>query len=149
MALTPNQIMALDVGSKRIGVAIATTEARIAHPLTTLDAETNVDQQLRQLIVAESVEALVVGLPRGLDGQETGQTAAVRQFVTTLQHFGLPIHFQDEALTSRKAKAELEERGKPYVKGDVDALAATFILDDFLIATQPLATGTSAAGASI
>jgi putative Holliday junction resolvase len=151
MAATPNQILALDVGSKRIGVAIATTAARIARPLTTLDAEANVDKQLEQLIAAESVEALVVGLPRGLDGQETAQTASVRQFVTMLQHFGLPIHFQDEALTSRKAKAELEGRGKSYAKGDIDALAATYILDDFLIITQAsaaVAVEASTAGAS-
>lgn len=138
MAATLNQILALDVGSKRIGVAIATTAARIARPLTTLDAEADVDQQLKQLIATESVEAFVVGLPRGLDGQETAQTVSVRQFVNTLQHFGLPVHFQDEALTSQKAKAELEARGKPYAKRDIDSLAATFILDDFLITPQPL-----------
>ena len=144
MAATLNQILALDIGSKRIGVAIANNTARIARPLTTLDAESDVDQQLQQLIETELVEALVVGLPRGLDGQETAQTASVRQFVDRLLHFGLPIHFQDEALTSRKAKAELEGRGKPYTKGDVDALAATYILDDFLITTQPLVAGASA-----
>jgi putative Holliday junction resolvase len=133
MAITPNHILALDVGGKRIGVAIASSAVRIARPLTTLDAETDVDTQLEQLIVAESVKALVVGLPRGLDGQETAQTASVRQFVNSLQRLSLPIHFQDEALTSQKAKAELEGRGKPYAKGDIDALAATYILDDYLI----------------
>lgn len=143
MAITPNHILALDVGSKRIGVAIANSVARIARPLTTLIAESDVDQQLQQLIETENIEAFVVGLPRGLDGQETAQTASVRQFVNSLQHFGLPIHFQDEALTSRKAEAELEGRGKPYAKGDIDALAATFILDDFLITTQPRVVGAS------
>ena len=137
MAATLNQILALDVGSKRIGVAIASSTVRIARPLTTLDAEADVNMQLEQLIAAEAVEALVVGLPRGLNGQETAQTISVRQFVNALQHFGLPVHFQDEALTSQKAKAELEARGKPYAKRDIDSLAATFILDDFLITTQP------------
>jgi RNase H-fold protein (predicted Holliday junction resolvase) len=42
------------------------------------------------------------------------------------------VVFQDEALTSRKAESELNKRGKPYAKGDVDALAATYILEDYL-----------------
>lgn len=144
MAAILNQILALDVGSKRIGVAIANTMARIARPLTTIDAESDVDQQLQQIVQIEAVAAFVVGLPRGLDGQETAQTASVRQFADRLQHFDLPIHFQDEAVTSRKAEAELKGRGKPYAKADIDALAATYILDDFLVTTQSGIVGASA-----
>ncbi len=138
MPVTPKQILALDVGSKRIGLALSGV-ARLARPLTTLDAESDVDRQLQQIIEREAVDAMVVGLPRGLDGQETAQTASVRNFVTNLEHYNLPIYMQDEALTSRKAEAELTARGKRYAKADVDALAATFILDDFL-ATMPVET---------
>jgi putative Holliday junction resolvase len=132
MPQTLSSILALDVGSARIGVALASSIVRIAVPFVTLDALTDVDQQLAQIINSEMVNTLVVGLPRGLDGQETEQTITVRDFAESLKHFGLPIHFQDEALTSRKAKDELESRGKPYVKADVDALAATYILEDYL-----------------
>ena len=128
----PSQIMALDVGSKRIGVAIANSVARLPRPLTTLDAEVDALGQLAALIASQGVNTLVVGLPRGLEGQETSQTATVRSFVDGLAQFGLPVYFQDEALTSRKAEAELAARGKAYNKGDVDALAATYILEDFL-----------------
>ncbi len=128
----PSKILALDVGSKRIGVAVANSVSRLPRPLTTLDAEADVMAQLTEILVAEAVDTLIVGLPRGLEGQETAQTAMVRNFVDDLAQFGLPIHFQDEALTSRKAEAELEARGKAYNKSDVDALAATYILEDFL-----------------
>jgi putative Holliday junction resolvase len=133
---TPNHILGLDVGSQRIGVAIAHADARLPRPLLTLDATTDVIAQLEALIHTEAVSTLVVGLPRGLDGHETAQTQAVRTFVDTLAPLGLAVYLQDEALTSRKAEAELEARGKAYNKADVDALAATYILEDFL-ATHP------------
>ena len=132
MAQTPDNFLALDVGSKRIGVALAGSVAQIPHPLVTLDAESDVYTHLQQIISDELIGYLVVGLPRGLDGQDTDQTAAVRAFVTSLEPLGIPIHLQDEALTSVKAKAELRERGGNYAKGDVDALAATYILEDYL-----------------
>lgn len=132
MAVNPNNYLALDVGSKRIGVAIAQHEAKLPRPLCTLDAESDVLAQLRQLISDESIGTLVVGLPRGLDGQETAQTRAVQVFAASLAEFGLPVHMQDEALTSRQAEAELQARGGSYAKGDIDALAATYILEDFL-----------------
>jgi putative Holliday junction resolvase len=76
---------------------------------------------------------LVVGLPRNMSGEPTKQTELVRQFVVRrLAGFELPMHFQDESLTSVKAEQELQQRKKPYVKGDVDALAATYILDDYM-----------------
>ena len=82
----------------------------------------------------------MVGLPRGLDGQRTAQTEEVEAFARGLgERFGLPVHMQDEAVTSKQAEAELEARGKPYGKGDIDALAATYILQDWL-ATQEVTT---------
>ncbi len=132
MPTIPNHILALDVGSKRIGLALASGIARLARPLTTLDADGDVIDQLARIITDEKVEQLVVGLPRNLDGQETAQTASVRSFTSQLEQFKLPIHLQDEALTSHKAEAELAARGKAYNKADVDALAATYILEDYL-----------------
>lgn len=126
-------IMALDVGQRRIGIAVASFAARLPRPLLTLEQSTNTLQALSDLMVREDVRQLVVGLPRGLNGQETEQTAIVRQFVAQLrQHITLPIHFQDEAVTSVSAESELQNRHKPYNKGAIDALAATIILQDFL-----------------
>jgi putative Holliday junction resolvase len=131
-------LLALDVGGARIGVAVASSIARIAHPLTTLNYSETVVDQLAQIIKDEGIGILVVGLPRNLSGDATGQTAAVQEFSKQLETLGMPINFQDEAVTSAKAEAELQARGKPYAKGDIDALAATYILDDFLLTyTEP------------
>lgn len=125
--------VALDVGAQRIGVARANSIARIASPLTTLQHTSTVFADIAALLKQEQADELIVGLPRGLEGQETDQTRTIRQFVSELQtHFTLPIHLQDEALTSVKAEKELEARRKPYAKGDIDALAATYILSDYL-----------------
>lgn len=126
-------ILALDYGEKRTGVAVASLEAKIANPLTTLDSTADLDLLVNKLIVEHKPEVLVVGLPRGLDGQETAQTARTRAFADMLsKNVNVPIVLQDEAGTSSKAREELEARKKPYKKSDVDALAACYILEDYI-----------------
>ena len=129
----PYELLALDVGSVRIGVARASSLVRLPEPLMTLQNGPQTVEQIKQLVIEHDARTLVVGLPRGLEGQETLQTAAVREFVALLsQQLSVPLVLQDEAVTSRKAEEELQARGKPYAKGDIDALAATYILDDYL-----------------
>jgi putative holliday junction resolvase len=126
-------VIALDVGGRRIGVAVADTVARIAHPLTTLDHSDTVADEIAQLVRDHNARALVVGLPRGLDGQQTAQSEYTQDFAKKLQDkIAVPLYWQDEAVTSKQAEAELKKRGKPYTKGDIDALAATYVLEDFL-----------------
>lgn len=125
--------MALDVGSRRIGVALANHATRLAGPLATLERSSSTLRDIEQLVHEHVVTDLVVGLPRSLEGQITQQTRDTLTFIKELQsQLTIPVHQQDEALTSRQAESELIERGKPYVKGDIDALAATYILEDFL-----------------
>lgn len=139
MPATPRSVLALDVGEQRVGVAVASLAARLPRPLVTLKQGEDFLMKLNDIIKAENVEALVVGLPRGLDGQTTAQTRAVESFTNELrEHCQLPVHFQDEAVTSKQAEAELEARRKPYARGDIDALAATYILEDFLAAHREL-----------
>jgi putative Holliday junction resolvase len=131
--LAYKSIVGLDVGNKRIGVALASLSARLPQPLSTLPWDDNFFSKLEGVIEKEAVGALVVGLPRGLQGQHTAQTQAVESFVEELrQRISLPIHMQDEALTSQHAEAELQARGKVYDRAAIDALAATYILGDFL-----------------
>jgi putative Holliday junction resolvase len=133
MTLADGHLLALDVGAKRIGVAIASTAARLPSPLMTLPNDDKTMPQLKQLCEREQVTHVVVGLPRGLDGQETAQTAYARDFAHMLaSHLEVPISLIDEAVTSAKAEAELKARGQAYAKGDIDALAAVYMLEDYL-----------------
>jgi putative Holliday junction resolvase len=133
MIQTNSSILGLDVGDKRVGVAVTSLMARLPRPLATLERDDNFVENLKKIINDESIEAIVVGLPRGLSGQHTAQTTRVENFTIELRQLvDLPIHFQDEAVTSKKAETELQNRGKPYQKGDIDALAATYILEDYL-----------------
>ncbi len=137
----PNaRIVALDIGDKRIGVATANVVARLASPLTTLDVSDDVIEQIKQLIAEQTAAALVLGLPRNLKGEDTDQTRKVREFGERLQHhLDIPIYWQDEALTSHVSEEKLKSGKAPYQKSDIDALAATHILEDFLASKEELA----------
>jgi putative Holliday junction resolvase len=105
----------------------------LPRPLTTVHRGDSFYEELRKIVHSEAAGEVVVGIPRGLDGQSTGQTEATERFISELRHeVDILIHLQDEALTSQKAEAELKMRGSTYAKGDVDALAASYILEDFL-----------------
>lgn len=133
MSTNGSTILALDVGERKIGVARANVIARIAEPLTTIQNTDRLLDDLRALLAEYDASELVVGLPRGLEGQETNQTRYVRDVVELWKgHLTVPIHFQDEAVTSINARAILDGQKKSYTKEDVDAVAATIILDDYL-----------------
>lgn len=133
MAADSEKILALDIGNARIGMALANMAARIASPAGALPNNDQIYQQLSEVCHRESVKHIVIGLPRGLDGQETNQTATVQAFATKLmQQLAMSYSWQDEAVTSAQAEAELRARKKPYTKADIDALAATYILEDYL-----------------
>jgi len=133
MGTTPRSVLGLDVGARRIGVAVASLAARLPHPVIALPHDATLWPALETIVEVEGVEQLIVGFPRGMQGQKTAQTAAIEAFSLELrQHFALPLHFQDESLTSKHAEAELRARGKPFDRGDIDALAATYILEDWL-----------------
>lgn len=126
-------ILALDYGAARIGLAKASRVARIASPLEVISNDENVIENLKNVINRENVTQLVVGLPRNMSGEATDQTKLTREFIAKLkENINLPIDVQDESLTSKKAEQELKQRGRLYKKEDVDTLAATYILEDWL-----------------
>lgn len=125
-----SSILSLDVGERRVGVALASVIARLPSPYTTLSTTDEIWQDVAKLVKEHDVEVVVVGLPRNLSGDDTAQTQYVREFASKIDF--ATVVFQDEALTSQKAEKELAARGKPFEKGDIDALAATYILEDYL-----------------
>lgn len=128
-----SSIVALDVGEKRIGVAIASVQALLPHPFTTLRRTDQILHDIVALLQEHRAAMVVLGLPRGMEGQETAQTRAVESFGRGLEeNIQIPLYWQDEAVTSVAAEAELKARGKTFDKEEIDALAATYILEDFL-----------------
>lgn len=124
--------LALDYGDVRIGVAIGNSVTKLPSPLITIKNDTDTLENLRQLIKDHHAELLVVGLPRNLNGEDTAQTLKSREFAQKLhKELDLPVYLSDEALSSKRAEAELIKRGKKYKPEDVDSLAATLILEDY------------------
>ncbi len=128
------RILGLDVGEKRIGVAKADSNTRIAVPVGYIDVDGSEWQKIAHLANIQGTQFFVIGLPRSNDGNETQQSLYARNFAKALLR-RMPeakVRMQDESLTSVLAEERLKQRGKPYEKGDIDAEAATIILQDFL-----------------
>lgn len=128
------KLIALDVGTKRIGVAKADTSVRIAVPYSAVEVDGNEFKKIASLARAWDINSFVLGLPRNNQGEETEQSRYVRDFAAQLKRAipGAKVCFQDESLTSVEAEKRLKSRKKGYKKGDIDSEAATIILQDFL-----------------
>jgi putative Holliday junction resolvase len=143
------RLLALDIGDRRIGVAISDESQILARPLTTIvRASKRQDfESIAKLIAAHGVERLIVGLPRTLRGDEGAQAARVRRYAEALSAaIGVPIAFQDERYTSLEAEERLaasprrtrdacperSRRACPQRSRRVDAAAAAIILQDYL-----------------
>jgi putative holliday junction resolvase len=140
----------VDVGTRRIGLAISDPSGTLARPLevvtvASLDAVAvaAVGDRVRALQAEDDViGALVVGLPRRLDGRPTEMTARVEAFGRRLADAcGLTVHFQDERLSSHEAEARLAVREKDWRvrKQQLDAMSAAVILQDYLDAHATVA----------
>ncbi|MBR0460380.1 endolytic transglycosylase MltG [Candidatus Saccharibacteria bacterium] len=128
------KIIALDVGSKRIGMAKADSNVRVAIPAGTVEVDGTELQQIISFARVYGTHLFVIGLPRNNQGQETAQSAYVRNFTSRLKTV-MPeakIRFQDESFTSVEAEERLKSRKHRYEKGEIDAEAAAIILQDFL-----------------
>jgi putative Holliday junction resolvase len=133
VALPDGVVLGLDIGTVRTGVARGNTLVRLASPLTTLPMGDGFLAALKQTVKDQQALALILGLPRNLNGDDTPQTQYVREFAKKIRSaIDLPLYFVDEALTSEKAERELTARKKPFSKGDIDALAACYIVEDAL-----------------
>lgn len=124
-------LVCLDVGEKRIGVAIADSSIRIAIPYDVIEVDGTEVKQITELLVRQNSDLLIAGLPRGQKGGETSQTEFVRNFMENFKDF-VTVAYQDESLTSVIAEKRLKERRAPYSKGDIDKEAASIILQDYL-----------------
>ena len=134
--------LGLDVGSKRIGVAVSDELGLTAQPVMTLNRKRNPRDDLRslaRLCRRFGCVGIVVGNPLHMSGEASAQAAKVQTFAQELADLAeLPVHLWDERLTSREAHEILYAAGKSRQehKPLVDQVAATLILQSFLDAPQ-------------
>lgn len=126
------QLLGLDVGTARIGVALGDTGVRIAIPNGTISVDGNEVAAVTELVISNHVSTIVVGYPRNQSGEPTAQTALVQAFADQLKDIDATVVFQDESLTSVMAEKRLTERGVAFSKGDIDSEAAAIILQDYM-----------------
>jgi putative Holliday junction resolvase len=130
--------LGLDVGNRRIGVAVSDELGLTAQPVMTLERRRSAREDLRSLARLArrfGVVGIVVGNPIHLSGETSPQALRVQAFAAELGEIaGLPIHLWDERLTSHEAHQILYEAGRPRQEHQqvVDQVAATLILQSFL-----------------
>jgi putative Holliday junction resolvase len=139
--------LGLDLGGRRIGLAISDASGTLARPLKTLERSGSDEDAIALVRLAleevnrdlggpsDHVGCLVFGLPSHLDGTPSEQTVRIRQFAELLSaRLGLAMALQDERLSSREAeeKLSLGERDWRKRKKKLDAAAAAIILQDYL-----------------
>ncbi len=130
-------MLAIDPGSKRVGVAVSDPTGTIAQPLTTVAAEPHESLASRLADVASQNEAarIVVGLPRRMDGSYGPEAKAARELADALRKAsGLPVELVDERLTTVAAERAMIAGGARRAKrrADVDRVAAALLLQSHL-----------------
>jgi putative Holliday junction resolvase len=135
------RILALDHGTKRIGVAVSDETKTIAQPLEYIPAEPFADflARLKKLLVEKEIDLVLIGLPRNMDGSYGPAAQKVEAFVAVLRNaITVPIKTWDERLTSAQANRVLIQgrvhRGKR--KETVDKMAAAILLQSYLDVTS-------------
>jgi putative pre-16S rRNA nuclease len=143
--------MGIDLGQRRIGLAISDPTATLARPLRTIERTVSDEQAAEALWTAieaanaelgaeDAIGCLVVGLPTRLDGSASDQTARVQKMVALLAaRLTVPIVLQDERLSSHEAEERLSIQEKDWRKrkARLDAASAAVILQDYLDAAKP------------
>ena len=127
--------LAIDYGDKRTGLAICDHAETIASPLAVIQGQKDLLKKIADVVETERVEAIVLGLPLNMDDSQGPQVKLVFKFADRLkEHLNIPIHFQDERLSTFSAEGKLAAadftRGKK--KKRLDAIAAAEILEAFL-----------------
>ncbi|HEY7474712.1 MAG TPA: Holliday junction resolvase RuvX [Vicinamibacterales bacterium] len=142
------RILGVDYGRRRIGLALSDHSATLASPWRVVPVALGATPatsagELASIVAASGarpdedldIGAIVVGLPRRLNGEDTDQTQPARDFAEHLAALtGLDVHLQDERLTSREAESRLAAQEKDWRKrkARLDAASAAVILQDYL-----------------
>lgn len=127
------KVLGIDVGSKRMGLAVWNPAAKLCRPLAILHRK-NLAADLKfleNIIQTEEIEGVLVGLPVSLAGNETESTENSRYWATLLEErFQLPVALFDESLSTKEAIDILRSQGKKISKKD--SIAAALTLEEFM-----------------
>jgi putative Holliday junction resolvase len=131
------RILAVDPGSKRVGLAVSDPTQTIATALSTEPAEPEADLPARLAVIAagQDAERIVVGLPRELDGTRGPAAAAAERLASRLRAIaGVPVETYDERLTTAAAERSLIDAGAKRAarRQAIDRVAATLLLQGYL-----------------
>jgi putative Holliday junction resolvase len=131
------RVLALDVGTRRIGVAISDELGLLARPLTVLDSRrTNVLEELQKIFATYDIGTVVLGLPKNMDGTEGQQARQVRAFGKRLEEIatGIEMEYWDERLSTKQAAdiSILTKRKQQRRAEGLDATSACVILQSYL-----------------
>ena len=135
------RVLGLDIGEKRIGVAVADTTTGLAMPLRVINAQEVIDnaQSWRMLVQDNEPDLLVCGLPKTMRGATGQQAARIRELAERIaQSCGVPLEFADERLSSAEAKRVLRAQGlsEREMRGKIDRVAASLFLETWLAANS-------------
>ncbi len=127
-------VLALDIGDARVGVASGCVSNQIASPLKviSLGDVLNKSKEFQLILEDYMPEKFIVGLPKSLSGEENDQAKHVKDIADEISLlYGLPIEYVDERLSSSEAKAILREQGlsEKEMRGKVDSVAASIFLE--------------------
>lgn len=136
-----SRLLGLDYGNARIGVAFGDETGRIATPYCVISHQGwhPTARSILKLMAALQAQALVMGLPRNMDGSTGPQAQEVLGFAEVLRKMGVTVHLQDERLSSFEAEERLRAQGKDarQIKTLVDQVAAAIILQAYLDKQAP------------
>ncbi len=134
------RVLALDIGERRVGVAMSDPAATVASPLAVLDADQVATTDVVAALVEEhDVELVVIGLPLTMRGEEGSQAARVREVADVLgPRLRVPVVFYDERLSSAEARRAMQSAGmtSKRARGTIDKVAAAIFLQSFLDSGQ-------------
>ena len=131
------RILGIDYGEVRVGLSLSDLTQTIAQPFKTIMYKNtnNLLYQLKEIIVENEVEKLVVGIPYNMKGEDTKQTLKVKEFISFLEsNLSYDIELIDERLSSIEAEKTMHKMNikTGHNKSDIDKIAASVILQEYL-----------------
>lgn len=137
--IRPGRVLGVDPGTVRIGLAVSDPDRLVATPLATVRAGRGAVAEIAAHVADLGCVAVVVGLPRSLQGRDTDSTTMARDLASALDDAGLVVHLQDERLTSVQADRAFRAQGKSarQSREHKDQVAASLLLQAWLDASRP------------